>query len=94
MAIYNKKELVGFAATETGLSKAKCGLVLDAILERAEDALSGGHEINVAGFGKLKVKEMAARTARNPRTGEKVQVAARKKVIFRPSNKLRRKLEQ
>lgn len=79
----NKGELVGAIADKTGLSKGDAGKALDAALESIQDALKGGDEVKIVGFGTFTVADRPAGEARNPRTGEKVQVAASKTPKFK-----------
>jgi len=79
----NKGELVSAVAEKIGLSKGQAGEAIDAALEAITDALRRGEEVKIVGFGTFGVAERAAGEARNPRTGEKVQVAASKSPKFR-----------
>jgi DNA-binding protein HU-beta len=71
-----KSELVDQVADRAGLTKVEAGRAVDAVLASVEDALRRGRDVTVAGFGKFKVSERAARTGVNPRTGERMQIAA------------------
>lgn len=62
---------------------------LVAIFEVIAENMAAGHEINIPGFGKLRVKERKARQARNPKTGEMVEVAAKKVPNFLPAKQLK-----
>ena len=64
-------------------TKARAGRVVDVVFAAIRMALKSGDEVRIAGFGKFFVKERAAREGRNPKTGEKVQIAASKKPKFR-----------
>lgn len=79
----NKGELVSAIAESTGLSKAQAGEALDAALDAIQGALKSGDEVKIVGFGTFSVAERAAGEARNPRTGEKVQVPASKTPKFK-----------
>lgn len=79
----NKGELVGAIADKTGMSKGDAGKALDAALESIQDALKGGDEVKIVGFGTFTVADRPAGEARNPRTGEKVQVPASKTPKFK-----------
>lgn len=80
----NKAELIGSIADESGLSKADAGKALDAFVSSVTDALKSGERISLVGFGSWSVDERGARTGRNPRTGEEIQIAAKKVVKFKP----------
>ncbi len=86
-----KADLVQRAADTIGLrvTKKDCGLVVDAFLDAVKDALERGEGIEIRGFGTFKVRHRKARTARNPKTGAPVRVAARAAPAFQPSRLLR-----
>lgn len=71
------------------LSKAQAKQAVDAVLKAIEAAAVRGEEVSLAGFGKFKVQDKPARTARNPKTGEAIQVAATRKVVFQPAKALK-----
>ena len=68
-----------------GVTKRDCGLIVDAFLDAVKEALAHGDHIKIRGFGTFKVRHRKARTARNPRTGEPVEVPPRSAPVFRPS---------
>lgn len=72
-----------------GITKKDCGLVVDGLLSAIKAALSEHDNIEIRGFGTFKVRERKARVARNPRTGERVEVPARAVPVFKPSKDLR-----
>ena len=86
-----KADLVARAADAVGprVTKKDCGLVVDAFLDAVKDALERGEGIEIRGFGTFKVRRRKPRTARNPRTGEPVEVPARAAPVFHPSSLLR-----
>ena len=79
----NKGELVNAMAEKVGLTRAQAGEALDAAIDTITEALKKGEEVKIVGFGTFTVAERAAGEARNPRTGEKVQVAASKTPKFK-----------
>ena len=81
----NKKELINMlqANLGEGYSKAETTRVLDVVFSTIKDALEEGDSVRVTGFGSFKTKQYPARTARNPRSGEPVQVPARRVVRFK-----------
>ena len=85
----NKGELIAGMAEESGVSKADTEKVLNAFLSQVEKALCAGDKVQLTGFGSFEVKERAARAARNPRTGEEIQIAASKSVSFKPGKALK-----
>ncbi len=84
----NKAELIGSIAYKSGLSKADAGKALDAFVSSVTDTLAGGDRISLVGFGSWSVDARGARTGRNPRTGEEIQIAAKKVVKFKPGASL------
>ncbi|MCY4647008.1 MAG: integration host factor subunit beta [Gammaproteobacteria bacterium] len=85
-----KADLVEQVADAVGpqVTKRECGLVVDAFLDSVKDALARGNRIELRGFGTFKVRPRRARKARNPRTGEAVEVPARDVPVFKPSRLL------
>ncbi|MCJ7508651.1 MAG: integration host factor subunit beta [candidate division Zixibacteria bacterium] len=84
-----KADLVEGVASKTGLTKTDVAVVVDTFLDSIKDALEGGKNIEIRGFGTFKVKLRKARKARNPRTGEEVPVPDRKVPVFKPSNEFK-----
>ena len=80
----NKAELIGSIAAKSGLSKAEAGAALEAFVATVTDGLAGGDRVSLVGFGSWSVDERGARTGRNPRTGEAIEIAAKKVVKFKP----------
>ncbi|MBU2865266.1 HU family DNA-binding protein [Reinekea marina] len=72
----NKSELIDAVAASADLSKAAAGRALDAMVESITGALKEGDQVVLVGFGTFSVKERAARTGRNPQTGDPIQIAA------------------
>lgn len=84
-----KADLVEAIADATGLSKKDTGVVVDRILENISRALCDGDKVELRGFGSFKVKERRSRKARNPRTGDAVEVPAKLVPYFKASNELK-----
>ena len=76
------------------ISKKDCARVVDAFLDAVKDALSEQQNIEVRGFGTFKIRRRKTRMARNPRTGDPVEVAARPVPVFKPSKELRAKVAE
>lgn len=72
----NKAELIEVAAKETGLSKASANKALDAMVAAVTKAVSKGDTVTLVGFGTFKSAKRAARTGKNPKTGEAIKIAA------------------
>ena len=75
-----------------GITKKDCALVVDGLLNAIKLALAQHDNIEIRGFGTFKVRERKARVARNPRTGERVEVPARAVPVFKPSKDLRERV--
>lgn len=71
------------------ISKKDCARVVDAFLDSIKLALGQQENIEMRGFGTFKIRRRKTRMARNPRTGEPVEVAARPVPVFKPSKELR-----
>ena len=85
----NKAELVEAVAESADLSKAAASRALDAMLGRITKALQDGDQVALIGFGTFAVKERSARTGRNPRTGEAINIDAAKVPGFKPGKALK-----
>jgi nucleoid DNA-binding protein len=72
-----------------GITKKDCALVVDGLLNAIKNAMADHTHIEIRGFGTFKVRKRRSRMARNPRTGEPVEVPARAVPIFKPSKDLR-----
>ena len=79
----NKTELIAAMAETSGLSKKDCDAALAAFITTVETALKYGEKVQLIGFGSFEVKERAARTGRNPRTKEIVEISASKAPVFK-----------
>ena len=79
----NKTELIAAMAETSGLSKKDCDAALAAFITTVETALKSGEKVQLIGFGSFEVKERAARTGRNPRTKETVEIPASKVPVFK-----------
>ena len=79
----NKKELYTALARKTAFSKKEAEVFTGAFIDVITETLQKGDKIQIVGFGTFEVKERAARKARNPRTGEEIDVAASKAPVFK-----------
>ena len=77
-----------------GVTKKDCALIVDGFLNAVKQALAEGEHIEIRGFGTFKVRRRKARSARNPRTGEAVEVPARQVPVFKPSKNLKAKVQR
>ena len=78
----NKTELVNAIAKNEGIEKKCAEKAVNAVVAAITDALAAGEKVQLVGFGTFAVKERAARTGRNPKTGETIAVAAAKAPTF------------
>jgi len=85
----NKTELVEAIAASADLPKAAAGRALDAMVDAITAALKNDDQVVLVGFGTFAVKARAARTGRNPQTGNPIEIAAAKIPSFRPGKALK-----
>jgi len=85
----NRNELVDAVADKSGLSRADAARAVDAIFDAISSALKRNDEMRLVGFGTFSVASRAASEGRNPRTGEKIQIAASKQAKLKPGKRLR-----
>ena len=90
----NKSELVAHIATSAGLTKAQATAALQAFEKSVIDTLANGGEVTLIGFGTFKVTDRAARTGRNPKTGEELQISASKVPTFKAGKAFKQALNQ
>lgn len=79
----NKAELVSAMAEKAGLTNAQAKKALDAMMDTTVNTLKKGDKLTLVGFGTFSVNEKAARTGRNPKTGEAIKIAAKKVMKFK-----------
>ena len=89
VTLLTKGDLVDILAEGTGLTKVETSAVVDGLFATMSYAFKKGDSIDIRGFGRFKVVQRKARTARNPKSGEEVLVPARKVPVFRCSKELR-----
>ena len=85
----NKQELISKIAEKTGISKKDAATALAALTTSITEELKAGEKIAIPGLGTFEVRERAARTGKNPRTGEAVEIAAKKLPAFKPAKALK-----
>ncbi|WP_203249853.1 HU family DNA-binding protein [Cysteiniphilum marinum] len=79
---HNKGEFEAMVAEKSGLTKVDAKKAVDAFIASVTDIVKNGDAVSFTGFGKFEVAERAAREGRNPKTGEKMQIAASKTPKF------------
>lgn len=85
----NKTELTEAVASAADLSKASAGRAVEAVIETITNTLKSGDQVAVTGFGTFLVRERGARTGRNPRTGELMEIKASKVPSFKAGKGLK-----
>lgn len=86
----SKNDIIAVASTKCPeLTKATLKAAFDAITATISESLAAGNDVAISGFGTFSVKDVAARTGRNPQTGAEITIAACKKVAFRPATALK-----
>lgn len=85
----NKSELVKSLADQVAISMDEASVVVNTFFDCMKDALMDGNRVEIRGFGSFKIKEYAAYSGRNPRTGEKVLVAPKRLPFFRAGKELK-----
>ena len=85
----NRNELINAMTEKSGLTKKDAGSALDAFMESVQDALKSGDKVQLVGFGTFEVKDRAARTGKNPQTGEAVDIPAAKVPAFKAGKVLK-----
>jgi nucleoid DNA-binding protein len=85
----NKSELIERIAKEAGVPEGEAHKHFGAFERVVTEALKGGEEVKITGFGKFSVRERKAREGRNPQTGEKMKIAASRVPAFSAGNALK-----
>ena len=85
----NKAEFIEAVAGAADLSRADAGRAVDAVIATITNALKKGDSVTLVGFGTFDVRKRAARTGRNPRTGEEIKIAASMNTRFKAGKALK-----
>ncbi|MCB8890699.1 MULTISPECIES: nucleoid-associated protein HU-beta [Halomonadaceae] len=85
----NKSELIEAIAASADIPKAAATRALDAMVESVTDSLKKGDSVSLVGFGTFAIKERAARTGRNPQTGQPIEISAAKVPSFKAGKALK-----
>ena len=88
----NKTELIDSIADKTDQAKADVAKVLDALLETIEATVAGGDKVQLVGFGTFEPQHRAARTGRNPQTGEPLEIAEATLPKFTPGKSFKERV--
>ena len=85
----NKSDLIDAVAGDADVSKAEAARVVDALIDSITRALKKGDTVTLVGFGTFQVRERAARSGRNPKTGETIKIDASKNPAFKAGKALK-----
>jgi nucleoid DNA-binding protein len=86
----SKTKLKQFICKKTGITPVESGIIVDVVIQGMTENLLEDNKLTIPNFGSFKIKESKARIARNPRTGEQIQLPDRSVVRFKPSGKLKK----
>jgi integration host factor subunit alpha len=89
-----KAELADLLFEKVGLNKREAKNMVDSFYEEVRAALQSGDGVKLSGFGNFQLREKPQRPGRNPKTGEEVQITARRVVTFHASQKLKAMVEK
>jgi integration host factor subunit alpha len=84
-----KSDIVEDLNNEIGLNKREAKELVDLFFDDIKNLLSDGHEVKLSGFGNFQLRDKSPRPGRNPRTGEDVEIPARRVVTFKSGQKLK-----
>lgn len=85
----NKKMMIKAIAEKTGFTQKDVTVVVDAMIEAVTETVAAGEDVKISGLGKFSVTERAARSGRNPQTGEAIEIPATKALKFKASSTLK-----
>ncbi|MBT5065531.1 MAG: HU family DNA-binding protein [Proteobacteria bacterium] len=85
----NKADLIEAVATATDMSKASAARAVDAVVDTITGSLKQGDQVTLVGFGTFLVRDRAARSGRNPQTGEAIKIKASKAPAFKAGKALK-----
>ena len=90
----NKSELITSMAEKAKMTKKDAEIALKAFTESVEEALEKGEKVQLVGFGTFETRERAARTGRNPRTKEEIQIPASTVPVFKAGKEFKEKVNK
>ncbi len=85
----NKSELIDAIAAKSNLTKSSAAKALEGFVEAVTESLKNGDQVTIVGFGTFTLRNREARTGRNPRTGETINIPASKLPAFKPGKGLK-----
>ncbi|MFH1625941.1 MAG: integration host factor subunit alpha [Pseudomonadota bacterium] len=87
-----KADIVESVYEKVGISKKESAEIVEMVLDIIKDNLESGENVKISGFGNFSVREKKPRRGRNPQTGDEMEISARKVLSFKPSQVLRKAL--
>ena len=87
-----KADIIRNVHERMGISKSDSARFVESVFDIIKETLTGGEDVKISGFGKLNIKEKAARRGRNPQTGEEIKISARRVLTFKSSQVLKEAL--
>ena len=90
----NKADLIEKISLMTAFTKKESSEIVERVFDVVKSTLESGENIKIAGFGNFEVKEKAARSGRNPQTGEIIEITPRKVLTFKPSQVLKKSINE
>ena len=93
MAALTKADLAEMLFEELGLNKREAREMVEMFYVEISEALEKNDNVKISGFGNFELKDKKSRPGRNPKTGEEVDISARRVVTFKPGQKLRAKVD-
>jgi DNA-binding protein HU-beta len=88
----NKSELIDKVSCDRGVTKAQAKAAVECVFDNIAEALARKESVRLVGFGTFGIRERAARTARNPRTGENISLPKTNVPFFKPGKELKEKV--
>ena len=93
MGALTKAQMAEKLYEELGLNKREAREIVELFFEEIRAALESGRQVKLSGFGNFDLRDKKERPGRNPKTGEKIPISARRVVTFRPGQKLKARVE-
>ena len=90
----NKRELIETVSSKAEITKKEADAVVNATLDAIIEGLASEGKVIIPGFGSFEVRNKTAREARNPRTGEKIEIAAKRAPAFKPGKAMKDAVEK
>jgi len=87
-----KADIIRSVHERIGISKSDSACFVESVFDIIKESLAEGEDVKISGFGKLNIKERAARRGRNPQTGEEMKISARRVLTFKSSQVLKKAL--